>query len=881
MDDRIWAGSGRPATDRLGTEGAVTLRRREIAVAGGHAGREGGTSVLFTCHVGRGARPQSASCDAPARYANIPYRMKAQVTRINHYVPQWYQRGFLAPSMAKLHVLDLAPGRRILPNGRIVSEPSVRTAAPKGLFCEMDLYTTHFGETLNDDIERFLFGEIDRVGATAVRAFSSGDPSAMHDTFQGFFEYLDAQKLRTPKGLDWISAQHRGMTQLDLMIEMQGLRQMHCTMWTEGVREIVSATKSPVKFLISDHPVTVYHRECPPDVAQCAYPQDPGIDLIGSQTIFALDENHCLILSNLEYAKNPAGADVLASRTHARYRGGGLVRTDAFIRTRELDANEITAINHVLKSRARRFVAAGRADDLYPERSGSVDWRAIGEVLIPRDELWKFGGEIYVGYKDGSTKYQDEFGRTSAAHRFLRKEAPAKQLEPNDYCGCGSGRAYQNCCRDLPVQERPSWTTYSIRERNLMLCRGIHRILGLNKDKSWAAVRRELSDGQVKELNELFAALWPLDSQLSELLPRPRADRLRAVLMGWLDPRTLPLNTIGLLPYFDELILAHPFINANSIRPEYSPITAPGTFKEQTLRNAFVMLLLEPHIAAGRVHLVPDPADFDGAYRTEAWSMAEKRKGHIEFSAEDREIIEKLAHDDYMRWIKMLPEDSLRAHVKRHVPDIQPKMLDAIVTTYKRELEEDPLALLQPLSAGEGGSQFRTVKGFSLETSLFLASMTGSAVYTDLHAMWAQLHAPEGSRVVEQMPEWQSLVAQVAELSFPLAVNEEIAGQEQPRGRALQALLQSIVRSVRRESPLNPVGPTAEMKDAVHSVRTHGATEASGGPMAKLRLSMPASGFRRKEVTRLLLTFGRAKQVQPVPVAIFVNWRAEPEQQPR
>ncbi|WP_372732761.1 hypothetical protein, partial [Novosphingobium sp.] len=76
-------------------------------------------------------------------------------------------------------------------------------------------------------------------------------------------------------------------------------------MWSEGVREIVSAATSPVKFLVSDHPVTIYHPKLSPDATECQYPGDPGVELVGSQTIFALNASHCLILTNLEYAENP------------------------------------------------------------------------------------------------------------------------------------------------------------------------------------------------------------------------------------------------------------------------------------------------------------------------------------------------------------------------------------------------------------------------------------------------------------------------------------------------------------------------------------------------------------------------------------------------
>jgi hypothetical protein len=37
-----------------------------------------------------------------------------------------------------------------------------------------------------------------------VLAFAKGDHADVHDSFEDFFERMAAQKLRTPKGLDWI-----------------------------------------------------------------------------------------------------------------------------------------------------------------------------------------------------------------------------------------------------------------------------------------------------------------------------------------------------------------------------------------------------------------------------------------------------------------------------------------------------------------------------------------------------------------------------------------------------------------------------------------------------------------------------------------------------
>ena len=66
-----------------------------------------------------------------------------------------------------------------------------------------------------------MFGNIDARGSKAIRAFAEADVGGWHRHFQTLFEYIDIQKIRTPKGLDWLKAQYPTLTQKELMFEMQ------------------------------------------------------------------------------------------------------------------------------------------------------------------------------------------------------------------------------------------------------------------------------------------------------------------------------------------------------------------------------------------------------------------------------------------------------------------------------------------------------------------------------------------------------------------------------------------------------------------------------------------------------------------------------------
>jgi hypothetical protein len=108
-----------------------------------------------------------------------------------------------------------------------------------------------------------------------------------------------------------------------------------------------------------------------------------------------------------------------------------MVRTDALIRERKLTTEEHIRVNRVIKARAKRYIAAGKEEWLYPETSSAESWADLrGVFLPPENGLWHFGGEMYVRFESGEVHYQDTFGRTEKEHEFLKKKPPPKPLPP-------------------------------------------------------------------------------------------------------------------------------------------------------------------------------------------------------------------------------------------------------------------------------------------------------------------------------------------------------------------------------------------------------------------------------------------------------------------
>src|SRR5665811_2424890 len=105
-------------------------------------------------------------------------------TRNNHYVPQWYQEGFFEVGRNTLAYLNMKPPQRILDDGRVITERALFDAPTSRAFQQRDLYSTFFGTSVNDEIERRLFGDIDTWGSTAIRAFAGPDVGEWHQNFR-------------------------------------------------------------------------------------------------------------------------------------------------------------------------------------------------------------------------------------------------------------------------------------------------------------------------------------------------------------------------------------------------------------------------------------------------------------------------------------------------------------------------------------------------------------------------------------------------------------------------------------------------------------------------------------------------------------------------
>ena len=196
----------------------------------------------------------------------------------------------------RYYCLDLKPD--VADNAKVkFTKKALHNWGPDRIFAEDDLYTTRWGDIGNTEIENFFFGRLDNEGQNGVKYFCDFQHPHVDETaFKQFMTYMSVQKLRTPKGLATFAAEAKSEDRNATLSLLQKLQNLYCAIWTECIWQLADARNSPTKLIISDHPVTVYNRECPPLSKWCLGNNDPDIRLHATHTYFPLSLERVLIL---------------------------------------------------------------------------------------------------------------------------------------------------------------------------------------------------------------------------------------------------------------------------------------------------------------------------------------------------------------------------------------------------------------------------------------------------------------------------------------------------------------------------------------------------------------------------------------------------------
>jgi hypothetical protein len=295
----------------------------------------------------------------------------------------------------------------------------------------------------------------------------------------------------------------------------------------------------------------------------------------------------------------------------------------------------------------------------------------------------------------------------------------------------------------------------------LAFCRGIKGILGLDAGKTWLDVRREITEEQIAKIYRFYSALWPRETDIYSLLPKSDG-KFRALYTGVLDVRVIGLHAVPMASLFDEFLIESPIINSNNVKPEFSPVKSPSQYKYQALKDFLLMLELEPYIGYGLINLIPDPSNFDLNLMKAMMDMATSRRKTVE-SERDRKVCKKLAIEDYLNAIHMMPRD---VKIRSLVCDfgIPEDVASQLIDKLEANAEASPLTMLQPIQPGGDGQfmQFSMVPNY--EMALFVAQVTGSVIVTDSESRWNELQAAQDRQMGVVSYPWNDVYGQISRI---------------------------------------------------------------------------------------------------------------------
>jgi len=414
----------------------------------------------------------------------------------------------------------------------------------------------------------------------------------------------------------------------------------------------------------------------------------------------------------------------------------------------------------------------------------------------------------------------------------------------------------------------------------LFLYRAIVNILGLDQGKDWTQVRRQLTDDQIREIYRLNASLWPLETDLMQLLPKPDG-MPRAVYTGSIHPQTITEFALGGSLYFGELIIESPFVHARTVREEFSPVVNPKAFRQEFLKSVLFFLTVMPLVDLGLVSLIPDPCNFDTHLRDQMLHMAQMRSVGLELDARKEDRLRELAEGDSRRSLMSWPRDVLRAQLRKASPELDEVGLDDAMRGIERVKEQDPLIVLQEdsLVGGKEGGQLSMMKlAPNFEIAMYLAQATGACIVTDCLFRWNEIR--RAIRRPQQGPAFAlaGLTHAIAKASFrfPGDVQDILMLQLNGTLAAYPALMREAFKYLTSLGARSQK-PNFEAHLAARFAKAHAPAQNTlekmrlDANLGRIACTFPVGGIQDNTVNRLLLMSSSERHLPSVPMAFFID----------
>jgi hypothetical protein len=363
--------------------------------------------------------------------------------------------------------------------------------------------------------------------------------------------------------------------------------------------------------------------------------------------------------------------------------------------------------------------------------------------------------------------------------------------------------------------------------------------------------------------------LWPIETDIYELLPKPDG-KLRAIYTGFIDPRTIT-TALSMTAYFDELLVQHPFVNPNNIRPEFNPIESPHQYKCTILKDIVFLLAIEPFVMSGMVNLIPDPCNFDSYLHRQMLDMAGHRKGEAVFSERDKEISFKLNDEYLLHTISTLPENTKEHYIRKMLPNISDDELKQIALYIKAMAEENPLAPLQDIDLSGNGQLLMTQMAPNYEMALFIAQATGAVIVTDSESRWNEFQQAQYREHGLVSYPWQELSSAFSDINLYANLDDIHKSYSGPEFVAIRKILGEANTMVKEG--VHDASKIFKLNQQLLSgfVKINNVSKGRAMYTARMRVLIPKGGFVDKNVQRLFVLSSCEQYLKAVPMVFFIE----------
>jgi hypothetical protein len=338
----------------------------------------------------------------------------------------------------------------------------------------------------------------------------------------------------------------------------------------------------------------------------------------------------------------------------------------------------------------------------------------------------------------------------------------------------------------------------TVNMRNRVLLRAAEDIFGFRKGRTWQDFKKNISGEEIRQFYEVQARLWRPDTNWFAIMPAPDTE-LRGLYLGDIRPEWILQNLVRFSLYSDHLYVMDPFHNPWVLKPEFNPIDNPDQFKADTIKLLYFLFQVAPWIETGIVQLIPDPGDFDFSLKREAFQLAVARRKGQELHQNDLEDVRAVGQQEIKRVLLALPDKDLFRELERSGQDLTEEQKKEFLDYARRELQNDPLALEQPITVpatGQATGQLMAFRGgTNLETALLISGATGAFLYTNMAGRWEEIIAAREA-MTETARLWSPLAKAFQALSFRFldSVDVGFANSLRQDGRleSFRALLRKI-----------------------------------------------------------------------------------------